>query len=120
MSVANVSDASQGLTQYFQRLAADRAQQPASGDGAGSAQSAQVAQQPHRHHRGGGGGGELRGKIESAVTTALQNYTGDGDVHQVVQEAIKTAIAGGASSADTPTAQASNPSDPATAAAQWS
>ena len=50
----------------------------------------------HHHHRGGG----LLGRIESAVTSALQSSQADGgadDTDQVIQDAIVAALQGGGS-----------------------
>jgi hypothetical protein len=47
-----------------------------------------ASQGQHHHH----GGGELRSKIETAVTSALQNNNGTQDINTVITNAIKQAL----------------------------
>jgi hypothetical protein len=50
----------------------------------------QGAEQGKHHHHGGGG--ELRSKIETAVTSALQNNNGTQDINTIITNAIKQAL----------------------------
>jgi hypothetical protein len=97
-SVSSVTDQTQGLAQFLQRMSQQQGTQSAAANGATSASDADGSQQVEHHRRHSGGGGAVKAKIESAVSDALKNYDGTGDVHQVIQDAIKGAIQSGTQS----------------------
>ena len=125
MSTISVS----GLSQFFQSVsvtsptqANDATVQSGATTDSSSATDSSASQQVqggHHHHHGGGGGGAFFSKIQSAVTSALQQaQSGDAtDPNQAIQNAIASVMEGGNSSADG-TATSTDPSatDPNAAA----
>jgi hypothetical protein len=105
MSAISGSNGVSGLFQYYSQIsgqsgasgsqATQAAGNDSDGDGDGSGQSSSTSQvSGHHHHHGGGG---FFKKIESAVTSALQNSKTDGstDINQTIKDAIAQALKDG-------------------------
>lgn len=120
MSAVSSMDAGQGLYQFIQQLgagSATTAAAPASATDAtssatatDSSQTTQATGGGHHHH----GHGAMFGKIESAVTSALQSAQADGDSdpNKVIEDAIAKVFqnsANGSTGAGTQRAGGSDP-----------
>lgn len=102
-SISSIS-AGSGLSQFLQSLSSstasptspvaptDAATAPTSADALTSDQNSLTPVAGHHHHGGGGkgGGGEFFSRIQSAVTSALQNAQGDtsADPNSIIENAI--------------------------------